>query len=242
MIAKAALRTTAGLAAIVLAALAIHLGVASRAAALSPSTAGALSWPFQGTASVATAHEADWETAFGPATRRWVLGHRAGGNPLVQVGKPHALFAAHYAARPLDVVVVVAPLSGAAPYVGLAGIYGFDAGHHGFDAVVPFHSYDQEVSGNARSFVRDVLDLVTVVVGGPRAGGLLVNADGVRQNVNDLPAVQYSFDFRGITWMYASVSFTVAHPTDGVITLTDGNGNLSNVLYYGRIGAGGVLG
>lgn len=242
MIAKAAGRTTAALAAIILAAVAIHLGVASRASALTPATAGALSWPFQGTASVATAHQADWKASFGPATRRWVLGHRVGGHPLVQVGAPRALFAAHYAPRPLDLVVVVAPLSGAAPYVGLAGIYGNDGGHHGFDAVVPFHSYDQEVSGNARSFVGQILDLVTVVVGGPRAGGLLVNADGVRQNINDLPAVQFSFDSRGITWMYASVSFTFAHRTDGIITLTDGNGNLSNVLYYGRVGAGGALG
>ena len=116
----------------------------------------------------------------------------------------------------------------------MAGIYGSDSGHHGFDAIVPFTSFDQEVSGNARSYVHNIVDLVTVVVGGPRAGGLLVNADGVRQNINDLPAVQFSFDNRGITWMYASVSFTFAHPTDGVITLTDGNGNLSNVLYYGR--------
>jgi hypothetical protein len=242
VIARAALRVTAVAAAVALAAFAIHLGVASRASALTPSRAGALGWPFQGTASVATAHERDWKASFGPATRRWVLGHRAYGNPLVQVGAPHALFASHYTTRPLDVVVVVAPLAGATPYVGIAGIYGSDSGHHGFDAVVPFRSFDQDVSGNARSYVRHIVDLVTVVVGGPRAGGLLVNADGVRQNVNDLPGLQYTFDNRGITWMYASVSFTFAHPTDGVITLTDGNGNLSNVLYHGPIGAGGVLG
>src|ERR1700710_484120 len=106
MIVRAALRATAVLAALALAAVAIHLVVASRASALPPSTAGALGWQFQGTASIATAHEADWSSGFRPAARRWVLGHRASGNPLVQVGAPHALFAAHYRPRPLDVVVV----------------------------------------------------------------------------------------------------------------------------------------
>ena len=171
-----------------------------------------LSWPFQGTESVATAHEADWKAAFGPATRRWVLGHRARATrwsrsarrtpcspPTTRPGRSTSWWS-------------WPRLAGAARLRRHRRHLRQRRRHHGFDAVVPFHSYDQEVSGNARSFVRSVLDLVTVVVGGPRAGGLLVNADGIRQNINDLPAVQFSFDSRGITWLYASVSFDVRPP------------------------------
>ncbi|MDX6213185.1 MAG: hypothetical protein QOF82_2272 [Frankiales bacterium] len=203
---------------------------------------GALGWPFQGVTSVAVEHQADAERSFSSAVRDYVLQARSHGAPLFQVGRPHPLFAAHYLARPLDVLVLVAPVTGGGRVVGLAGLYGQDRSHHGTDAVVPFSAIDQEVSGNVVSYVRGDVDQVTVVVGGPRAGGLLVNDDGSRQNVNDLIDNQTSFDHRGITWMYASVPATPEHPQDSVITLTDGNGNLSNVLYYGPIGAGEITG
>jgi hypothetical protein len=198
--------------------------------------AGALAWSFQGSTSVEAAFLGDAERSFSSAVRGWVLQARAHGSPLAQVGRPHPIFAANYLARPLNIVVLVAPVTDGGNVVGLAGLYGSDQHHHGTDAVVPFTAIDQEVSGNVLSYMRGDLDLVTVVVGGPRAGGLLVNEDGTRQNVNDLIDNQTSFDQRGVTWMYASIPATVEEPKDGVITLTDGNGNLSNVLYYGPIG------
>lgn len=198
--------------------------------------AGALAWSFQGSTSVEAAYAADAERSFSSAVRGWVLQARSHGSPLVQVGRPHPIFAANYLARPLNIVVMVAPVTDGGSVVGLAGLYGSDRHHHGTDAVVPFTSIDQELSGNVLSYMRGDLDLVTVVVGGPRAGGLLVNEGGTRQNVNDLDDNQTSFDQRGVTWMYASIPATVEEPKDGVITLTDGNGNLSNVLYYGPIG------
>jgi hypothetical protein len=200
--------------------------------------AGALAWPFQGSASVEAAYQADAERSFSSAVRGWVLRARSHGSPLVQVGRPHPVFAANYLARPLNIVVLVAPVTDGGAVVGVAGLYGSDGHHHGTDAVVPFTSIDQEVSGNVLSYMRGDLDFVTVVVGGPRAGGLLVNDGGIRQNVNDLIDNQTSFDQRGVTWMYASIPATVEEPKDGVITVTDGNGNLSNVLYYGPIGNG----
>ncbi|MDX6257490.1 MAG: hypothetical protein QOJ11_3824 [Frankiales bacterium] len=203
---------------------------------------GALGWPLQGAPSVAAQHEADAERSFSSAVRAYVLQARSHGAPLFQVGRPHPLFAANYLARPLDVVVLVAPVTGGGQVVGLAGLYGSDRHHHGTDAVVPFSSSDQQISGNVLSYVRGDLDQVTVVVGGPRAGGLLVNDRGIRQNVNDLIDNQTSSDRRGITWMYALIPATPEHPKDGVITLTDGNGNLSHVLYYGPVGARALSG
>ncbi|MDX6245197.1 MAG: hypothetical protein QOE76_2920 [Frankiales bacterium] len=219
----------------------VAAGLSSPSASARP-PAGALAWPFQGSASVAARYEADAERSFSSAVRGYVLRARSHGSPLLQVGRPHPLFAANYLARPLDVVVLVAPVTGGGRVVGLAGLYGSDRRHHGTSAVVPFSSIDQEVSGNVLSYVRGDLDLVTVVVGGPRAGGLLVNDRGTRQNINDLIDNQTSFDHRGITWMYASVPSTPQRPKDGAITLTDGNGNLSNVLYYGPIGSGAITG
>jgi hypothetical protein len=219
----------------------VTVGVSSPSASARP-PAGALAWAFQGSTAVAAKHEADAERSFASAVRGYVLQARAHGAPLLQVGRPHPVFAANYLARPLDLVVLVAPVTDGGGVVGLAGLYGSDRHHHGTDAVVPFSSIDQEVSGNVLSYVRGDLDLVTVVVGGPRAGGLLVNDGGTRQNVNDLIDNQTSFDHRGITWMYAWVPATHEQPKDGVITLTDGNGNLSNVLYYGPIGVGEITG
>jgi hypothetical protein len=226
---------------VLLALLWVNAGISSPSASARP-PAGALSWPFQGSVTVAAKHEADAELSFSSAVRGYVQQARSHGSPLLQVGRPHPVFAANYLARPMDIVVLVAPVTGGGRVVGLAGLYGSDRHHHGTDAVVPFSAIDQQVSGNVLSYMRGDLDFVTVVVGGPRAGGLLVNDGGVRQNVNDLIDNQTSFDQRGVTWMYASIPTTREQPKDGVITVTDGNGNLSNVLYYGPTGAGAVTG
>lgn len=219
----------------------VNAGISSPSASARP-PAGALAWSFQGSTTVASRHEADAERSFTSAVRGYVQRARAHGSPLLQVGRPRPLFAANYLARSLDVVVLVAPVSNGGAVVGLAGLYGSDRHHHGTDTVVPFSAIDQQVSGNVQSYQRGDLDFVTVVVGGPRAGGLLVNEGGTRQNVNDLIDNQTSFDHRGITWMYASLPATTEQPKDGVITVTDGAGNLSNVLYYGPTGAGAVSG
>jgi hypothetical protein len=199
---------------------------------------GALAWPFQGATSVAVEREADAERSFSSAVRPYVLLARSRGAPLFQVGRAHPLFAAHYLARTLEVVVLVAPVTGGGRVVGLAGLYGRDHRHHGTDTVVPFSALAQQVSGDVQSYVHGDLDLVTVVVGGPRAGGLLVNDGGARQNINNLTDNQTWSDPRGISWMYASVPATAQHPQDGEITVTDGNGNLNNVLYSGPTGVG----
>jgi hypothetical protein len=152
----------------------------------------------------------------------------------VHVGQPHALFAADYLPRALDVVVAVAPVTGDGRVTGLAGLFASDPRHHGIDSFMPLLGGEQQVSGNVRSYVRLDEDDVTVVVGGPRAGGLLVQVDGARQAVDNLDGAQTQFDRRGIAWMYSFVPATAGDPTNGVMTVTDGNGNLENVLYYGR--------
>ena len=131
-------------------------------------------------------------------------------------------------------VVAVAPVTGDGAVVGLAGLYARDARHHGVDSVMALRVGEQQVSGDVNSYIGLDLDQVTVVVGGPRAGGLLVTVDGRPQSVEQLTGAQTQFDSRGITWMYSSVPITTERPTNGVLTVTDGNGNLENILYYGR--------
>ena len=240
MTSRSGLRTGSVVAVVVAVLVALLWGNArfSSATASARAPVGPLAWPFQGSTTVAAKLQADAERSFGPAVRDYVLNARQHGSPLFQVGHPHPLFAFHYLTRPMDVMVLVAPVSDGGSVIGLAGLYGSDFRHHGTDAVVPFTSIDQEVSGNVMAYNHVNVDLLTIVVGGPRAGGLLVNQDGVRQNVGDLLGFAISVDRRGITWMYSSVPRTRALPKDGDLTVTDGNGNLTNVLYYGPIGGG----
>jgi hypothetical protein len=102
--------------------------------------------------------------------------------------------------------------------------------------VVPLSATDVEVSADVETFALTGQRGLTVVVGGPRAGGLLVDVDGVRQNVNDLPGAQAVLDRRGISWLYPSVHPQAAHPDDGVLTLVDGALDIEHVLYHGRPG------
>lgn len=195
---------------------------------------GAVGWPFQGTAAVAAAHQKDAAASFDAVAAGFAAEARASGRIAVHVGQPHALFAADYRPRSLDVVVAVAPVTGDGAVIGLAGLYARDARHHGVDAIMALKVGEQQVSGDVNSYVGLDLDQVTVVVGGPRAGGLLVTVGGAPESVELLPGAQTQFDSRGITWLYASVPITTERPTNGVLTVTDGNGNLENVLYYGR--------
>jgi hypothetical protein len=205
---------------------------ASGSAAAAP-VIGPASWPFQGDARVAAADESDAARSFSGAVGGFVGAMRAAGRVAVHVGTPHPVFASVYHLRVLDVVVMVAPVTGGGPVVGLAGLYASDRRHHGIDAVMQLVSSDQEISGNIRSYEYGDEDDVTVVVGGPRAGGLLVEDGGGSEPVDALPGAQTQFDRRGITWMYAAITPTLALPKNGVMTVTDGNGNIQDVLYYG---------
>ena len=71
------------------------------------------------------------------------------------------------------------------------------------------------------------------MVGGPRAGGILVSVDGGNTGPNELPGAQVVSDPRGIAWIYDAVPRTLAAPTNGVISVTDGNGDYEHLLYYG---------
>jgi hypothetical protein len=227
-------------AAVVLAVVALSVGAfayrssTGTTAVPAPPALGAVAWPFQGTGSVATAQQKDAAATFDAVAAGFAAEARASGQVAVHVGQPHALFSAYYKPRYLDVVVAVAPVTGDGSVVGLAGLYARDDRHHGIDSVMPLHVGEQQVSGDVRSYVGLDEDFVTVVVGGPRAGGLLVDSGGTTQPVDTLVGAQTQFDSRGITWMYASVPVTVALPKNGVMTVTNGNGDLENVLYYGR--------
>ena len=196
---------------------------------------GAVTWPFQGSQAVATAHQADAVKTFDAAAVGYVRRARATGRLTVHLGAPHALFAAHYGLRDLDIVVEVAPLLGVTgPAVGLAGFYVSDSSHHGVDAVMVLGAADQEVSGTVRSYVDDDMDEVTVVVGGPRAGGLLVSVTGGNAAIGQIDGNQTMFDSRGIAWIYPSIPPSEQHERNGVITVTDGNGDIEHALYVGR--------
>jgi hypothetical protein len=208
---------------------------ASRTGKAAPQAAiGAVAWPFQGTASVAAEHQKDVTSSFDAMAGGFAAEARASGRIGVHVGQPHALFAAVYRPRALAVVVAVAPVTGDGQVSGVAGLFAADNRHHGIDAFMPLQAGEQQVSGNVHSYFRLDEDDVTVVVGGPRAGGLLVQFDGQRVAVDQLDGAQTQFDSRGITWMYSFVPATSVQPTNGVMTVTDGQGNLENVLYYGR--------
>jgi len=195
---------------------------------------GAVAWPFQGTASVAAEHQKEVTSSFTALASGFAAEARASGRIGVHVGEPHALFAAVYRPRALAVVVAVAPVTGDGKVIGLAGIFAADYRHHGVDSFMPLVAGDQQVSGNVHSNYRRDEDDVTVVVGGPRAGGLLVQVGDTRESVEQVGGAQTQFDSRGIAWMYGFLPATAQQPTNGVITVTDGNGNLENVLYYGR--------
>jgi hypothetical protein len=208
---------------------------ASRTGKSAPQTAvGAVAWPFQGTAAVAALHQKEVTSSFDAMAGGFAAEARASGRIGVHVGQPHALFAANYRPRALAVVVAVAPVTGDGQVTGLAGLFAADNRHHGTDAFMPLLAGEQQISGNVHSYFRLDEDDVTVVVGGPRAGGLLVQVDGQREAVAQLDGAQTQFDSRGVAWMYSFVPATSAQPTNGVMTVTDGNGNLENVLYYGR--------
>jgi hypothetical protein len=183
---------------------------------------------------VAAEHQKQVTSSFNAMAGGFAAEARASGRIGIHVGQPHALFAAVYLPRALAVVVAVAPVTGDGKVTGLAGIFASDYHHHGVDSFMPLGAGDQQVSGNVHSNFRRDEDDVTVVVGGPRAGGLLVQFDGQRQAVDLLDGAQTQSDRRGITWMYAFIPATKEQPINGVMTVTDGNGNLEHALYYGR--------
>jgi hypothetical protein len=212
----------------------VHVATSGTPPAAAQPAVGPVAWPFQGTASVAAEHQQEVTSSFDAVAGGFAAEARAGGRIAVHVGQPHALFAAVYRPRALAVVVAVAPVTGDGQVIGLAGIFGADYHHHAVDALMPLVAPDQQVSGNVHSYFRRDEDDVTVVVGGPRVGGLLVQAGGQRQAVDQLDGAQTQSDSRGIAWMYAFLPASSQQPNNGVMTVTDGNGNLEHVLYYGR--------
>ncbi len=210
-----------------------HRGSAQQVGA---AQSGPLLWPFLGSAAVADRDGADALARFPGASARYVLPARAGGQVFAHVGKPHVLFAATDGDRGLDVLVLVAPVTGAGPVVGLAAFYANDSSHHGFDTIVPLAAGDVEVSGDVGATGATAPAAVTVVVGGPRAGGLLVDVDGVPQNVTTLAGSQTVVDQHGIAWLYPVVRPTPSRPGDGVLTLVNGALDIAHVLYHGPPG------
>jgi hypothetical protein len=207
---------------------------------ISPDAAvGPVGWPFQGTASVAAAHLSDAVRALQADAAPYETQARSQGGAL-HLGTPHALFATTYRAGGLDVVVTVVPVSGVSGVVGLAGLYGTDGQGHASSSLELVGAGDATVSGEVKSHLFADDHPVTVVVGGPRAGGLLVDVDGGKTGPSSLPDSQVVSDPRGISWIYRSVRPTPAQPHNGVLSVTDGNGDIQHLLYYGPPAAGPV--
>jgi hypothetical protein len=211
----------------------VHHSASRTSRGSDPPAVGAVAWPFQGTASVAVAHQADAAASFDTIAGEFVAEAIAEGRIGVHVGQPHALLATRYLWRSLDVVVVVAPVIGGGRVTGLAGFYVSDSDHQGVDAVMTLGSGDPAVSGTVRSYINGDLDEATIVVGGPRAGGLLVAVDGRNTAIGQIQGNQTAFDSRGISWMYPAIAAGTQSGGDGNLTITDGQGDTEHALYVG---------
>ena len=194
---------------------------------------GPATWPFQGSAAVADARLAAATAALKAGAVPYEQQARDQGGKLT-VGPSHALFATHYEAGALDIVVTIAPVEGVRNVVALAGIYATDAAGHVTRSVALVGASDASVSGNVESYLSRDSHPVTVVVGGPRAGGLLVNVDGYNVGPSELSGAQTVSDPRGISWIYRAEPGSTAHPDNGVLSVTDGNGDIEHLLYHGR--------
>jgi hypothetical protein len=142
--------------------------------------------------------------AWAAAALSYVADSRRHGRPYASVGAAHPVFATEYQPTWVDVVVLVAPVTGDSRVTSLVGVYASVGDHRGLAALVPAVGG----AGQVRGFVpaTSVSGRLTVVVAGPGAVEPAVDFHGSTERPEQVPGGESLADSSGTAWLYPAVA------------------------------------